>query len=394
MSRPVVVMKKAAVLLLTAALTSTSAANASTAPWVGEPSSVVLKGAQQLDMRSASGRTYRVFISVPDKPAPDAGYGVLYVLDGNAMFLTAVEAVRAMERRPDVPRDIATIVVGIGYPDGADVGVERTYDLTPPGSGHPRIKAASGGADQFLAFLQDELKPYIATGRVLDSARQGLFGHSFGGLFVLHSLQREPEAFSHRIAASPSIWFDRQQLEPGLQQWASQRPQGSAPLRVLLTAGQYEQVASAHAYTRPNVARTVDTLKERQQVDGSRALAHVLDGAAGVSARFDEILGEDHGSVIPAAISRAVAYMLMPPIQVPPQPTARQYWEMTPEQRYDLRMWVRQLPDQQRIPWLTALRDTLQGGLDANQRQALHDERNRLDAAHGSAPHAVNAPPR
>ena len=129
-------------------------------------------------------------------------------------------------------------------------------------------------------------------------------------------------------------------------------------------------------------------------MDSSRALAAALAERTAVDARFDEIAGEDHGTVIPAAISRAVSFMLMPQLEVPPVPTAAAYWQMTPEQRYDLRMWVRQLPDRQRIPWLTGLRDTLHDGLSKEQVQTLHEERNRMDAEQGSKPHEVNAPAR
>ena len=90
----------------------------------------MVPGAQQFDLTSSAGeRTYRVFVAIPAKPAPVGGYSVLYVMDGNAMFLTALESVRALERRPDVPKDLATVVVGIGYPEGVDIGIERTLAL-------------------------------------------------------------------------------------------------------------------------------------------------------------------------------------------------------------------------------------------------------------------------
>lgn len=382
------------VLALGLALAPAMAAAAPDQPAAAAAAPLQVKGAQQFDLAAADGRSYRIFVSVPDKPAPRGGYGVFYVLDGNALFLTAMETVRAMERRPDVPRDLATVVVGIGYPDGVDIGSARTLDLTPPGSGNPRISAASGGADAFLDFIEGRLKPRIATLAPVDPARQALFGHSFGGLFVLHSMLRKPEAFAVRAAASPSIWFDRADIARQLADTLATRAPRSPPLKLLLTAGEYEQALSPLAHSRPNVAKLALLQKERAQVDSSRALAAALVERTPVDARFDEIAGEDHGTVIPAAISRAVSFMLMPQMEVPPVPTAAAYWQMTPEQRYDLRMWVRQLPDRQRIPWLTRLRDTLHDGLSKEQGQALHEERNRMDAEQGSKPHEVNAPAR
>ncbi|MGB3394713.1 MAG: alpha/beta hydrolase-fold protein [Stenotrophomonas sp.] len=380
-----------AMLALGLGLAPTMAPAAPGQPAAPVAAPLLVKGAQQFDMQAASGRSYRIFVSVPHKPPPPSGYGVLYVLDGNAMFLTAMETVRAMERRPDVPRDLATVVVGIGYPDGVEIGPARTLDLTPPGSGDPRVKVPSGGADAFLDFIEDQLKPQLARHAQIDPARQALFGHSFGGLFVLHSLLRKPDAFAVRVAASPSIWFDRADISTRVTDALANRTPQSAPLRLLLSAGQYEQALSPLANAQPDVAKVTHMQRERAQVDRSRALATALEERTAVDVRFDEIASEDHGTVIPGAISRAVSFMLMPQLEVPPVPSASSYWQMTPEQRYDLRMWVRQLPDRKRIPWLTRLRDTLHDGLSKEQLKTLHDERNGMDAEQGSKPHEVNA---
>lgn len=354
---------------------------------------VALANSQQFDLRSSgSQRLYRILVATPDTPAPASGYGVLYVLDGNAMFLTAVEAVRAFERRPDAPAGAATIVVGIGYPEGSDIGKERTWDLTPSATDDPRVKAPAGGGDAFLAFIENDLKPRIATLGKIDPTRQGLFGHSFGGLFVLHSLARKPDAFAVRVAASPSIWFSETTIKSELAALATSRKADAAPIKVLLTAGEYEQTLSPMARVQANADRIAHGLKSRSQVDNARAVAESLGKVPGVQARFDEISGEDHGTVIPAAIGRAVGFLLVPDLPVPAVPSAQAYMALTPEQRYDLRLRVRDLPDAQRIPWLTQLKQTLHDGLSKEQAELLHSERNAMDAKHGTQPHAVNAP--
>jgi len=358
---------------------------------VASAAPMAVPGTRQFDLQdSATQRTYRVFVAVPAKPAPATGYGVLYVLDGNAMFLTALESVRALERRPDVPKDLATVVVGIGYPDGTDIGTERTFDLTPPGSGNPRIQAPSGGADAFLAFIERQLKPKVASLAQVDPARQGIFGHSFGGLFVLHALATQPQAFQAYMAASPSVWFADPLIRDALAAMAAKRTADGPAPKLLVMAGEYEQTPSPAMRAQPNAERLVSVLRERRQVDSARGIAELV-GKEGIDARFNEIAGEDHGSVIPAAISRAVYFMLSPPLPVPPVPTAKEYLEMTPAQRYDLRLRVRDLPDASRIPWLNQLKQTLHDGLTAEQVKTLHDERNSMDAENGTRPHAVNA---
>src|SRR5690606_21869005 len=145
--------------------------------------------ASQRTMRATgSGREYRIYIALPNGPAPAAGYAVVYVLDGDAMFHTMVDTVRAYERRPDGGEHTRAVVVGIGYPPGTDIAAARTLDLTPVASDEPRVLKPNGGADAFLAFVEDDLKPAINREINIDPQRQALFGHSFGGLFTLHAL--------------------------------------------------------------------------------------------------------------------------------------------------------------------------------------------------------------
>jgi pimeloyl-ACP methyl ester carboxylesterase len=55
--------------------------------------------------------------------------------------------------------------------------------------------------------LQDRILPQVRRLAPLDSTRLSLWGHSYGGLFVLHTLFTRPGLFSRYIAASPSLWW-------------------------------------------------------------------------------------------------------------------------------------------------------------------------------------------
>ncbi|MFM1654870.1 alpha/beta hydrolase-fold protein [Brevibacillus sp. B_LB10_24] len=60
-----------------------------------------IPGTRQFAMRAKNtGREYRIFVSVPDTPAPPEGYPILYVLDGNASFGSLTEAMRLQARGP------------------------------------------------------------------------------------------------------------------------------------------------------------------------------------------------------------------------------------------------------------------------------------------------------
>ncbi len=69
----------------------------------------------------------------------------------------------------------------------------------------------TGGADQFLRFIQDELKPHLAA--TVPFNVQALIGHSLGGWFTLHVLLTEPGDFQTFVAASPAIHYDPSVLD-------------------------------------------------------------------------------------------------------------------------------------------------------------------------------------
>jgi uncharacterized protein len=102
------------------------------------------------------------------------------------------------------------IVVGI-------LNTDRTRDLTPTHSTSsafgqtPEMLKNSGGADNFLAFIEKELMPYIDTTYPVAPYKM-LVGHSFGGLFAMHTLLNKPQLFNSYIAIDPSLWWDDQAL--------------------------------------------------------------------------------------------------------------------------------------------------------------------------------------
>lgn len=356
---------------------------------------VVLPSSHHWTLRSArSGREYAIFVAVPDGAPPETGFPVIYVLDGNAMFLTTVEAARAYGRRRD-GRDPRAIVVGVGYPDGVDVPTARAFDMTLDVH-EPRSRHPNGGADDFLAFLVDELRPRIAREFATDPARQALMGHSFGGLFTMGALAARPDAFQAWIGMSASFWFAGHDMSRRVEDFARERQpasQATAPTRVLLTYGEFEERPRPGdwGHDPERASRTASDLAFRGQGVRAREAAEALARAPGMLVDVHAIPGEDHGTVIPAAIARGIDFILNGPTAVPPVPTGPEYFAMEPEGRYRLRMLVRALPDLHRIPWLNGLKAALSSGLDTSQREALHAERQEMDARHGSQPHARNA---
>ena len=107
---------------------------------------------------------------------------VVYVLDGDARFAVAVEAVQHSPA--------TAIVVGIGNE------ALRHRDYVPNNVCTP----GGGGEGAFLDFIRFQLAPDIETNFGGDPQRRILLGHSHGGSFVLYALFNEPQATRHFAA--------------------------------------------------------------------------------------------------------------------------------------------------------------------------------------------------
>ncbi|MYZ43967.1 alpha/beta hydrolase [Schauerella aestuarii] len=163
----------------------------------------------------------RLFIWQPTSPPPAAGYPVIYMLDGDTVFESLTDTAASVQdsRRP------GAVIVGIGYDIDASLRqAARSYDYTPPSPGAdspvgaPRDPDAvgktlpGGGADRFLDTLETRIKPFVAAHYPIDANDQTLYGHSYGGLFALHVLLTQPNAFTRYVAASPSFWWNGRYL--------------------------------------------------------------------------------------------------------------------------------------------------------------------------------------
>jgi predicted alpha/beta superfamily hydrolase len=255
-------------------------------------------------MTARRGADYRIMIWQPQAPPPAAGYPVLYVLDGDDNFAIAAETANRLGRFAQASGITPGLVVAIGYP-GAN---RRAYDYTPPfARGAPPQQADRGGADAFLAFIQNELRPAIARAHRVDPARQAILGHSFGGLFVLHAMFTRPDLFQIWIAASPSIWFGDRAVLSGEAGFAERLRRTGAPARLYLSVGGLEQSAPVRL-SGPRATEMATRNAERRMVDNARELAGRLVHleADSLSVRFRVFPGEGHGTSVLPAIGDAI----------------------------------------------------------------------------------------
>lgn len=281
---------------------------------------VHLPRSHQRDMVSRkSKRPYRIFVSRPLLPPPDAGYPVIYMLDGNAAFGTMTEAVAMQSARSEATGVAPAIVVGIGYATEVPLEAERrTLDYTPPvdrtalptrrpdGTPWP----PTGGAADFLDFIEDDLKPAIACDFPADPRRQALFGHSFGGLFTLYALFTRPGSFQAYVAGSPSIWFGERAILKAERAFASDAQCGWSNLRLLIGVGSLEQSLTPREQEAPENSSRAPWIERNRMVDNAREMASRLAALPHdrLHVEYVEFAGENHGSVVPSLIGRALRF--------------------------------------------------------------------------------------
>ena len=132
---------------------------ASGAAWA-QGAAVALPGLAAHDLAPrAGGPPWRIFLRIPEGPAPAAGWPALMLLDANAVMGIATDALRVQAAYPAGTGIRQAVLVGIGYPtEAAYDSVRRSWDYSPPpGRGYPPHtpggpEVRTGGADAFLAF--------------------------------------------------------------------------------------------------------------------------------------------------------------------------------------------------------------------------------------------------
>lgn len=141
-------------------------------------------------------------------------YPVVYVLDGGMEedFFHIAGIVR-FDTQPWIARFPNSIVVGIE-------GNTRRRDFTfavpdinfLEKEGFQKASFPTyGGSQKYIAFLKDELLPYISK-HYKAKAERTVIGESLAGLFSAELLLKQPDLFDNYIIISPSLWWGQQEL--------------------------------------------------------------------------------------------------------------------------------------------------------------------------------------
>ena len=226
------------------------------------------------------GDQWRIFVGLPKVPPPREGYSVVLSLDGGTTFP------HLWHHRETRARDAPVILVGISYENAN----RRWRDLTSRAMAPvapilfyraPPADRPTGGREAFLSMIAEGLLPELARRHPLDLRDMTIYGHSLGGLFVLHALFTRPRLFARYVAADPSVWWN---------------------------AGESQREAAAFAGGVAAAGGTVDPAIQVMIAQAGRprqnhphdptSLVRILSGVPGMEVLYRPYPQEDHGSLM------------------------------------------------------------------------------------------------
>lgn len=234
---------------------------------------------------SKNDQEYKLFISLPSNyHDTNDRYPVLYVTDAN-WFFSSFMLLKATLAIPQM------IVVGIGYPtdDGTEIWRIRGRDFLPTRNAEDeklfeqeyKMTLDSGGGEQFLAFIREELFPFIDHQYHTQPDDRSLFCYSYGGTFGLYTLFNKTDTFNRYIIGAPDLDWDNGLCFQYEEHYASKHSE--LPVKLFFGVGTLDEEV--------NMDRNVSRLFRFHAILKHR-------NYDGLDLDFKSFEGETHGSAI------------------------------------------------------------------------------------------------
>lgn len=243
-------------------------------------------------------RRYRLFIAVPEKPAPREGFPLVLLLDGNTTFKPAIR------QAPDA------VIVAIGYStdEKKEIVKRRFYDLTSyaPADKIPLREGMeapkTGGEKEFRSIIEKKILPEIFKHLPVNRDNVTFFGHSLGGLFVMKSfLSAGTHGFATYCAADPSIWWNGHEFMEKLA--AYNKPEGLKSRLLIETSG----IKTHHKSVTETNKKPV---KDLHSGPNGKDVSEILRKAKAVDNTFYSFSDKNHGTMLAPAIKDCLQFAL------------------------------------------------------------------------------------
>ncbi|HDS06382.1 MAG TPA: alpha/beta hydrolase [Bacteroides sp.] len=245
---------------------------------------------------------YELFISLPSSyHSGEKHYPLIIGLDAYTGFLHAKGCIDAYTYLAPLMPEVILVGIGYGgtgYMEFARWIAGRTRDFTPVRKpsieeyykgfivqkGFNQLEVHTGGAAQFLSFLNSELLPFLLKEYRIESDNKALFGASFGGLFTLYALFNSSDSFNKYFIESPSINYSDGAIYKDEARYAASHSDLSA--EIFICAGG----------------------QEKNLIDNINTLDSLLRTRKYQNLHIEKVFfeGENHISCAPAAISRGL----------------------------------------------------------------------------------------
>jgi len=250
-------------------------------------------------------RHYKVWTAIPNAAPPAEGYPILYALDGNAVMDRVSDSLLAQLTQKTPP-----VIVAVGYQTTLPFDQNaRAYDYRPTvkenSADSGRDSRKSGGSEAFRQLLQNTIVENVERGMKIDPRRRAIWGHSYGGLFIIDSWLASSR-FRIYFSASPSLGRGNASL---LDKMAEAKADAFSQKSLYLMEGAVatQRVSSAGAEeTRGNVLQTVSLLKKK-----------------GVAVNWWPYPGLSHGEMFNASLQSALLEVADGTLRRRPAPAIR-----------------------------------------------------------------------
>ena len=171
---------------------------------------------------NSKGIKYNIKVTLPPNYDKNSTYKPVYYLD--AWWLS--EIVLGSNVLAYLSKKIEPLIfIGISAvgPEN-EWHLQRNLDYTPSKYSLSKMKITmemgtvkldssnTGGSDQFLNFLEEQIIPTVEQKISVSKDERGFIGHSLGGLFGSIILKNKPHLFKNYMLISPSLWWNKNEI--------------------------------------------------------------------------------------------------------------------------------------------------------------------------------------